>query len=126
MNYSETLEKVIVKSLSSGKVKWDVTIDEWNELSDAERSSIIDQMIKTESYMGVIFNHNVARALWGDEKYMGYYAGYNEWADATSFTGDPDDLDYDEVPRDRMPLFEYHLMMMARSKNRLKYIAQNI
>lgn len=122
MKKIDILNKVIEKALK-GNYDWDIDYEDWEELSELEKITLLRALLQYDVYTALIFDRALAKALWGEEKYMAYYAGYNEWADATE--PEPEYADFDERQNDRMPLFEYHLMMMARSTDRLKYLEEN-
>lgn len=73
----------------------------------------------------LIFNHDFAKALWGEEKYMAYFAGYNEWSDATDIEY-VEDQDYDEEPHEKKPIWQYHLQQMVISENPIQYLGEHL
>ena len=121
MKKIDVMNKVITQAFKNG---FYLGID-WEEFSDLEKVVMLRSIVQDNGiYLMLIFDKTFAKALWGDTKYMAYYAGYNEWADAT--VPEPDYSDFDEIQHDCMPLFEYHLMMLARSENRFKYLEENV
>lgn len=123
MKKIEILENIFEKALSNGYEWGEFDSDDFQELTEIERVTLFRVMLQEDTYYTVIFSREFAKSLWGDKKYMAFYAGYGEWSDATE--PEPEYAEFDERQNDRMPLFEYHLMMMARSTDRLKYLEEN-
>lgn len=71
-----------------------------------------------------IFNHDFAKALWGEDKYIAYFVGYDEWSDATEIEYE-EDQDYDETPHEKKPLWQYHLQQMVVAPDPIQYLKEN-
>lgn len=125
MKQIEILDKILTKSLTND-TNWDITLSDYQQLSEIEKNDLLERFLASDMYSSVIFNHKIAQALWGTEKSVAYYVGYNEWGDATQDSSRDENIEYDKCQHMRMPLWEYHLMMLARSTDRLKYLQQNI
>lgn len=65
----------------------------------------------------LIFSHDFARALWGDERWGLTDSG--EWWDSSK---DFDDMIYAEF----LPAWQYHLQQMVISEDPIEYLAENM
>ena len=139
INFLETLEAVLTKAVKNGyensllmnreeaeKMFAKEEPDMWETYIYREEDLIQSMMqdIKYETgYSAIVFSHEFAQAIWGTYKYMAYYAGYNEWADATE--PEDEDADYDDVQHLRMPQWQYHLQQMVVADDTLAYLKEH-
>jgi hypothetical protein len=62
----EILSQAIKKAVSGGW-EWNEIDDTWNDLGDEARDAVLSLLLTDYTYNLFIFNHDFARALWGDE-----------------------------------------------------------
>ena len=105
MSHAEILTKAIEKALKAGwKTKWGEKLDDshvqW-------RNRIIDE---PELF---IFNHNFAKALWGEEPYAKHYYMFEDgthWRERD----------------DRLPNWSWHLQQIVIADDPIKYLGENL
>lgn len=122
----EILEKAITKAIDGGLTGyWADRYKRCQELDEMEYLTAGNLYEEGHSPEELIFNHGFAKALWGEEKYMAYFAGYNEWSDATDIEY-VEDQDYDEEPHEKKPIWQYHLQQMVISENPIQYLGEHL
>ena len=117
MSNKEILKKAIEKAVKNGYKYSQKAFDYFME---AERKTLSDYVFQEKLYYPIIFSRPFAKAFWGEKEYMAYYAGYNEWADATKKASK--NAEYDDEQHNRMFLWQYHLQQMVLVEQPLKYL----
>lgn len=73
------------------------------------------KLLFDDEYKKLIFNHDFAKALWGDKNYMAYK--FN-----TTLDRQPENLSESGI----YPLWKWHLVRMTTSIDPIKYLGDNI
>lgn len=114
MTNHQILEQAIQKAIDSGWLttlagtltQWGVREDEYtNDLYVQTRMANVNS--GRYSVPDIIFNHDFAKALWGEVEYSPYYG------------------DFEAVTTPDM-LWEWHLQQMVISPDPIKYLGENI
>ncbi len=115
MTNQATLTKAITVAIKKGwKAEPLGGAEMWPELSDLEQKHVIALMLKgqddvAEPYKIVIFNHDFAKALWGEELVHGFKG--NILAQVNQF---------------HQPAWMFHLQNMVVEENPIKYLGDHI
>jgi hypothetical protein len=119
--YKEAIEKILDKALSNG-FDWSMV---WSSLKDKKYHIVIldgdsDLAFYSNDFHPnpwimsldtLFFNHDFAKALWGDKEFTVFHL-VNLDNDGTTST-------------ETMKRYEYHLQRMAIATHRIKYIQEN-
>lgn len=98
MNEQNVLERAVMKAVSNG-FKWLVFFGPNGKLyTKGSIDEIVNTILKNNSYLSLIYDHEFAKALWGVDKYP--YTPYAIWA--------------------------HHLQQMVLSDYPLNYLRKNI
>lgn len=124
----EILKKAIQLANKKGYYLWDDDAEN-REILFTEYSVIVDPDAGSDAdecyYYEIIFDHDFAKALWGRDQDYAFYAGYDEWAEVDDEEVD-EAADFDEIPRDQKPAWQYHLQQMVISDDPIKYLGNNL
>lgn len=105
MDEQQILERAITKAIEGG----------WNKdilhLAVSDPSGMANIILITQRTRDLIYDHDFAKALWGSNGTRLKIVEMNRKM--------TDDIDY-------MPMWEKHLMQMVISKDRLKYLGENL
>lgn len=90
---------------------------DWQQLDIKTQARGIHELLKDDAYKTVIYNHDFAKALWGDN--TEYIQTWNE--NAKKFINVPP-LD----PGNYKPAWQYHLQQLVIASDPFGYLADNI
>ncbi len=128
MSNQEILEKAIQKAIDGG---WLRNIKRFEVLTytydNPDRDKTLNLWVAKEDGSGFrwdytlfIFNHDFAKALWGDKQIGINYSDLNKI---------PDDIFYENPDMEsglEAPAYKYHLQQMVISDDPIKYLGENI
>ena len=124
MSNQEILEKAIQKAVAGG---WKplpssipIAIDQWRGQSMVKVTVLFGSRNETawvRELEGIIFNHDFAKALWGDEE--GDYI-------APVYVKRQEDFEHDHTDSYHGPAWKHHLMQMVIADDPIKYLGENI
>lgn len=95
MNRQQILEKAIQKAIDGG----------WKNIRYAKPT--VEELVDTEAYYGCIFNHQFAKALWGEEHIKRTLAKNVDWIDT-------------------QPAWRMHLQQMVIADDPIQYLGNNL
>jgi hypothetical protein len=124
----EILEKAIQKAIDGGfgqpadrslKNSWFVDYgEEFDSIHDGLMVKCYDEVCNVES---IIFNHDFAKALWGEEPADKIIPGWEDYSDE-----EPMYRSYDDPALFTGANWKYHLQQMVISEDPIKYLGDNI
>lgn len=125
MTNQQILEKAIQKAIDGGWFKTEgfngYTV--WCPVSALDTLVILEEKESHEkrqyNYQAIIFNHDFAKALWGEEEIGLDQYGWNNVAYFTQF-----DTPINYIIK--LSLWQYHLQQMVISEDPIKYLGANI
>lgn len=139
MTNQKILEKTIQKAIEGGWTDYNslesldlvgntantVTLKGWIEFVDADGNTDEGTTELTFNYKELIFNHDFAKVLWGEDIIENWY---DDGGEEHKFMGGTLDYPYNEGSgmTYKVMKWKYHLQQMVLAPNPIKYLGENI